>query len=272
MLALSASVGRRGHNDPADVARVQMSLRRAAEITLDDRLHPGPADGLSGDGTEGAIDRFQRRIGLRPDGRIDPGGTTARRLVALLEIGDDLADGKISFPFERSSRYPYLGDGAGMRAFGADRDSGKRAHAGIDLYFPDFTPVLAMADGVVTRGPYPFYLKTFAVEVDHGSFIARYGELAPEAGAFVAVGSRVTKGQQLGRVGVLIKSNGKRLGVPSMMLHLEMFDKTSTGPLTAGASTSARHTNGALFYRRRDLIDPTGIAFGAPLPTNYGRG
>ena len=262
-VTLSSPVGTDAANRADDVEALQRALQRASDLTLDPRLHPGPADGLSGDGTEGAIARLQRRLGFRnPDGRIDPDGTSLRRLNALLTIGE----AELSFPFETSSAWPYVGPGAGMRAFGAWRSGGKRAHAGVDLYFPDFTTVHAIANGVVTRGPEPFYLKTFALEVDHGPFVARYGELAPESTALVSVGDAVARGQALGRVGVLTRSNGKRLGVPSMMLHFEMYDKTQTGALTRAQGTSARHTNGALFYRRRDLIDPMGFLHRAPLP------
>ncbi len=262
-IQLSASVGDGGANKEADVKAVQTALVAAARLTLDDRLDPGPVDGKCGVGTEGALARLQRRISIRtPDARIDPGGYTLLRLNALLSVGDVF----ISFPFKQSSTAPYAGAGAGMRAFGARRSGGSRAHAGIDLYFPDFTPVLALADGTVTRGPYPFYLKTYAVEVDHGAFIARYGEIAPERTPFVQEGHHVTRGQQVGRVGILTKANGRRLGVPSMMLHLEMYDKTETGKLTRAAGTSGRHLNGAPFFRRRDLIDPTGFLVRAPLP------
>ena len=171
----------------------------------------------------------------------------------------------MSFPFSASSTHLYFGPGAGMRAFGARRSGGSRAHAGVDLYFPDFTAVYAVADGTVTRGPYPFYLKTYALEVDHGTFVARYGELAPESDWPVKAGDTVSKGQKVGRVGILTHSNGKRLGVPSMMLHFEMYDKTQTGPLTRAIGTSARHTDRKPFFRRRDLIDPTGFLKRAPL-------
>lgn len=262
-VTISSPVGTTAPNTADDVESIQKALQRASDLTLDPRLHPGPADGLSGDGTEGAIARLQRRFGFRkPDGRIDPDGTSLRRLNALLAIGET----ELSFPFATSSAWPYVGPGAGMRAFGAWRSGGKRAHAGVDLYFPDFTAVHAIADGVVTRGPEPFYLKTFALEVDHGTFVARYGELAPESTAPVSAGDTLTRGQRIGRVGVLKHGDGKRLGVPSMMLHFEMYDMTETGALTRAKGTSARHTNGALFYRRCDLIDPTGFLHRAPLP------
>lgn len=261
---LTASVGTEAHNTEADVESLQRALQRASDLTLDPRLHPGPADGVSGDGTEGAIARLQQRLGFRdPDGRVDPDGRTLRRLNALLAIGE--AD--ISFPFPESASSPYQGPGSGMRAFGAWRSGGTRAHAGVDLYFPDFTPVLALADGEVVRGPDSFYLKTFALEIDHGTFIGRYGELAPETTPPVRKGDTVERGQVLGRIGILTRANGKRLNVPSMMLHFEMYDKTETGPLTRAKGTSARHTNSALFFRRRDLIDPTGFLHRAPFPS-----
>ncbi|WP_412063485.1 M23 family metallopeptidase [Rubrivirga sp. IMCC45206] len=261
-LTLSSSVGAGGANQKADVTALQKALQRASDLTLDPRVHPGPADGASGDGTEGAIARFQSRLGYaRPDARIDPGGNTLRRLNALLAIGET----DLGFPFRKSPTKPYVGPGAGMRSFGWRRSGGARAHAGVDLYFPDFTDVYAVADGTVTRGPYPFYLRTFALEVDHGTFVARYGELAPDATPPVKAGDSVTKGQKVGRVGILTHRNGKRLGVSSMMLHFEMYDKTQTGALTRALGTSARHTNRKPFFRRRDLIDPTGFLRRAPL-------
>jgi len=255
-IELAGSVGTNGLNRSKDVESVQTALRRLADVMFDPPLHPGPADGKSGEGTEGAIESFQRRLGFRkPDARIDPGGTTLARLNAWLVIGDLTP----RYPFATKSTFSFFGSGAGMRAFGSRRDDGARAHAGIDLYFPDFTPVLAMADGIVTRGPYDFYLKTRAIEIDHGPVLARYGELAPEPAPLVKEGDRVRRGQKIGRVGILTRANGTRLGVPSMMLHLETYDKTETGKLTRADGTSARNEHGVPFKRRQDLMDPTAL-------------
>src|SRR6266446_2741483 len=88
------------------------------------------------------------------------------------------------------------------RAFASNRSNGVRAHAGCDLYFENGTWIYAVADGIVTRGPYPFYCETFALEVDHGDFLARYGEI--QAVTAVKEGDRVRAGQQIARVGHLI--------------------------------------------------------------------
>ena len=55
------------------------------------------------------------------------------------------------------------------------------------------------ADGIVVRGPYPFYCETFALEIDHGSFLARYGEI--QSSTDVHAGSTVRAGQAIARVG-----------------------------------------------------------------------
>ena len=67
-------------------------------------------------------------------------------------------------------------------------------HAGCDLYFPQGTSIHAVADGVVTRGPYAFYCETFALEVDHGSFLARYGEI--QGKTEVTAGATIRAGQK----------------------------------------------------------------------------
>ncbi|MEM1054077.1 MAG: peptidoglycan DD-metalloendopeptidase family protein [Bacteroidota bacterium] len=266
---LQSPVGLNTVNREDDVRALQAGLKEAARLTLDDRLGPGLIDGLYGPGTAGAIATMQRRIGMRrPDGRVDPGGSTLGRLNALLAIDKVV----LTFPFAShpEDRFPFRGIDAGPRRFGARRSGGQRAHAGIDLYQPDFTPVLAIAGGTVIGTPSYFYNQTYAVVIDHGPFIAWYGEIAPEDDWFVRDGDQVTAGQQVGRVGILKHSNGHRMNLPSMMLHFEMYDKTQ--PATHGLtqrtrSRSALSEHGVPFYRRKDLIDPTGFIHRATLPS-----
>lgn len=131
----------------------------------------------------------------------------------------------------------------GARRFGSNRVTGRK-HAGIDLYAPAGTTVRAMADGKVIA-VYPFYCETYAIEVNHGSFIARYGEIDKhKANIFVARGSTVKRGEKLGVVGKLVG-----ITVPSNMLHLEMYETTAAGALTVKENPP--------YQRRKDLIDPT---------------
>src|SRR5690606_33689138 len=93
--------------------------------------------------------------------------------------------------------------------------------------------------------------QTDALEVDHGAFIARYGEI--QRGCHLRKGDTVKAGMPIAKVGHLVG-----IVVPSDMLHLELYDKSGTGPLTVNdRAKSRRHTNGRPFYRRSDLMDPT---------------
>ncbi len=155
--------------------------------------------------------------------------------------------GQFSFPFKKLPSADWT---SGARRFGSNRNGGKRAHAGCDLYFPAGTPIHAVADGIVTAGPYPFYAKTFAIEVDHGAFLARYGEVQ-KSGA-VGEGTKVGRGQVIAKVGHLVG-----ISVASDMLHLELYDKSARGSLTVSGAGSKKRGDGVTFQRRQDLIDPT---------------
>ncbi len=131
----------------------------------------------------------------------------------------------------------------GARRFGSNRASGRK-HAGIDLYAPTGTAVRAMADGTVLD-VYEFYCETFVIEIDHGSFIARYGEVDKNRkNIFVVRGDRVARGEKIGLVGKLVG-----IKVPSDMLHLEMYSTNKRSPLTVRENRP--------YQRRDDLMDPT---------------
>lgn len=127
------------------------------------------------------------------------------------------------------------------RRFGASRAKGTRLHAGCDLYAPIGTPVFAVAAGTVLA-VYEFYLSSWAVEVDHGDFIVRYGEVKKEVGPGIAKGAPVMPGVQIGQVGAL-------KGLKLSMLHFEMYAGTAKGALTDRSNPP--------YQRRSDLIDPT---------------
>lgn len=131
----------------------------------------------------------------------------------------------------------------GMKVFGYRRDNGKRRHAAADLYQSQYTPVRAIADGVVLRDRVPFYLGTSVTEVRHGSFVVRYGEIASPSLKPLKVGEEVKAGQV---IGYIKKVNSK--GVYSAMLHFELYSGSGKGPLSTGRG---------VYQRRSDLINPT---------------
>lgn len=244
-------------NEPEDVETIQNMLRLAAMIESQPQLDPGALDGSidadeANDDTVKAIEAFQARFFNNPDGVIGVGKRTWRELIKLLE-GDETttptapvsANGQYFFPFEQ---LPAVNWREGIRRFGAGRSNGKCAHAGCDLYFPVGTTIHAITSGTVTRGPYAFYDGTFALEIDHGAFLARYGEI--QQNALVSTGDHVSPGQPIAKV-------GKLTSITNSMLHLELYDKSAQGPLTVTNSQTKKTANGVPFMRRRDLIDPT---------------
>lgn len=89
-----------------------------------------------------------------------------------------------------------------------------------------------MAAGKIIQPVYPFYLGTFALEVDHGTFVARYGEIKEDTADQFRTGDDVVPGQRLGMVGQL-------QGLSFSMLHLELYTGTHSGPLTDRANEFA---------------------------------
>ncbi len=263
---LFASVGRweRGaRNLQPDVEVVQRLLEAAAQALQAPELDPKGVDGKiarppATSNTVTAIEAFQSRFTSSVDGLIMP---DSQAWHALLDaVGEKPAvpetpnqpdvsnTGEFSFPFPTLPAADWI---RSPRAFASNRNNDLRAHAGCDLYFEKGTWIYAIGDGTVTRGPYPFYCQTFALEVDHGDFLARYGEI--QAKTTVKEGDKVRAGEQIAKVGHLIG-----IRVPSDMLHLELYDKSASGPLTiTDTARSRKRSDGIPFMRRKDLIDPT---------------
>lgn len=258
---INGSVGRwekGAANAKADIETIQKMLALAAIKLNDATLDPGGADGGIAhppkiSGTITAIEAFQKRFMAAPDGVIGVNGRTWKDLTTA--IGSEApTDGAIVdaggffFPFPTLPAFNWT---AAPRSFGANRSGGKRAHAGCDLYFPLGTWIHAIGDGKVVRGPYEFYCQTFAIEVDHGDFIARYGEV--QKSALVKTGDIIKGGQRIAKVGHLVG-----ISVPSDMLHLEIYDKSGSGALTVTTSSaSKKRADGIPYFRRKDLVDPT---------------
>lgn len=124
------------------------------------------------------------------------------------------------------------------RSYGSNRANGRK-HAGCDLYAATGTAVLAMAQGTVIREVYDFYCSTYALEIDHGTFVARYGEILRTPASQFKVGDEVRPGQMIGAVGQLDCYH-------ISMLHMEIY---------AGGFDGALTTNQGSFRRRADLVD-----------------
>src|SRR5262249_34735671 len=75
-----------------------------------------------------------------------------------------------------------------------------RRRAACDLVAPEGTEILAVLPGVVVAGPYAFYHGTYAIEVDHGLYLVRYGEIRGGAEG-VGAGTTVAEGQVIAYVG-----------------------------------------------------------------------
>ena len=247
-----------------DVEVVQRLLETAAQALQAPEVDPKGVDGKiarppATSNTVTAIEAFQSRFTSSVDGLIKPDSQTWHALLdavgekpAVQEPSNqpDLSNnvGEWLFPFPVLPAADWI---RSPRAFASNRNNGLRAHAGCDLYFEKGTWIYAIGDGIVTRGPYPFYCQTFALEVDHGDFLARYGEI--QAKTTVKEGDKVHAGEQIAKVGHLVG-----IQVPSDMLHLELYDKSASGPLTiTDTARSKKRSDGISFMRRKDLIDPT---------------
>jgi murein DD-endopeptidase MepM/ murein hydrolase activator NlpD len=243
---------------------VQRLLEAAAQALQAPQLDPKRVDGKiarppATSNTITAIEAFQSRFTSSVDGLIKPDSQTWHAL--LDAVGEkpgvnepshqpDVPDNArgFFFPFPTLPASDWI---RSPRAFASNRNNGVRAHAGCDFYFEKGTWIYAIGDGTVIRGPYPFYCQTFALEIDHGDFLARYGEI--QAITAVKEGDRVQAGQQIARVGHLVG-----IQVPSDMLHLELYDRSASGPLTiTDTARSKKRSDGIPFMRRKDLIDPT---------------
>lgn len=224
-------------------------VREVQALLNSNGAHPRlGTDGVFGGDTERAVRSFQSSHGLGVDGQV--GRFTWRalnNLYAPTSLPEEaprpapaptpspVVSGASDFCFPLARR-PSPDWTGGARFFGANRSGGKRKHAGCDLLGPRGTTIYAVADGTLIRGPYHFYEGTDAVEIRHGSFIVRYGEILP--GSYTG-GRTVRKGQAICQIG--------RLNSGSSMLHLELYSN--------GASTASL-SGGGVYRRRSDVINP----------------
>ena len=133
--------------------------------------------------------------------------------------------------------------------YGHNRSNGKRSHAGCDIYTQVDEPVYAVKSGTIisseTVSNSPGWGGAGAITVDHGDYIIRYGEVKN----ITQLSGPVVQGQRLAIV------SNTTFYPAQAMLHLEMYNKTATGPLTN--PNSPKKVNGRPIRRRVDSINPT---------------
>jgi hypothetical protein len=142
------------------------------------------------------------------------------------------------------------------------RSNGLRAHAGCDLYFEKGTWIHAIGDGTVTRGPYPFYRQTFALEVDHGDFLARYGEI--QAKTTVKEGDTVLAGEQIATVGTLGRCSSPKRYVALGAVRQECFGTADNHGCGQIKEKIGRHSVYASKGLNRSYCQTQSVAGSAP--------
>ena len=135
------------------------------------------------------------------------GDPTFKQLFTSWKKLDTLAGGAIAIPSDKPVRTAEFTSAFGVRSDPFRR--GAAMHAGIDLAGPSGTPIHATADGVVTTAGWNSGGYGNLVKIDHGRGIeTRYGHLSSMN---VQPGSRVTRGQVIGRMGSTGRSTGSHL-------------------------------------------------------------
>jgi len=135
------------------------------------------------------------------------GDPTFKQLFTSWKKLDTLAGGAIAIPSDKPVKSAEFTSAFGVRADPFRR--GAAMHAGIDLAGPMGTPIYATADGVVVRSGWNSGGYGNLVEIDHGrGIVTRYGHLSSMT---VQPGTRVTRGQVIGRMGSTGRSTGSHL-------------------------------------------------------------
>ena len=171
--------------------------------------------------------------------------------------------------------YDYTNMANRAAPFGKPRST-TRLHAGCDLYGAPGDPIFAIDDGVVDSVS-SYYNDTWQVTVVHEfeikkghKVIARYGEVNKN-NILVSVGDKVTKGQKIAEIGLLIPYVEQPKGEKRGMLHFEMYTGEASGRIkqnieykdmlysdsddekfTCKSDYQIKHK----FQRRKDLINP----------------
>jgi murein DD-endopeptidase MepM/ murein hydrolase activator NlpD len=231
-----------------DVFSIQELLETASVVLKKPDIDPQGVDGKisrppRSSNTVRAIVAFQKLLFGQSDGLVEPKNRTLKKLHSYDKLGErniskppTIPTSGLYFPLAVVPQRTYQ---SGSTRFGARRSKGTRKHAGCDLIATEGTKIYAIDDGTIIRGPYPFYRGTYAIEVKHTRFVARYCEIKGVVSG-LKKGSVIKGGQLIAYVGRMHHSS---------MLHFELYQGSNTGPLTQRSNTP--------YQRREDLLDPT---------------
>jgi murein DD-endopeptidase MepM/ murein hydrolase activator NlpD len=201
-----------------------------------------------------------KRLGLTParvgsaDGVGGPfesaGNPTFRALFNSWKKLDTLQDGVIAIPADKPVRTATFMSGFGYRSDPFNHRSAM--HPGLDLAGPIGTPIYATADGTVARAGWNSGGYGNLVEIDHGRGIStRYGHMSA---ILVREGDRITRGQQIGRMGSTGRSTGSHL-------HYEVrIDGRAVNPMPFMKSTDYV----VAMQRRSGTAPMEALAIGGP--------
>jgi murein DD-endopeptidase MepM/ murein hydrolase activator NlpD len=201
-----------------------------------------------------------KKLGITPaDGSTDgvggpfesAGNATFKALFNSWKKLDQLQDGVIAIPSDK----PIKTNVEFTSGFGVRSDPFRGAvamHPGIDLAGHIGTPIYATADGTVLRAGWNSGGYGNLVEVDHGRGITtRYGHLSA---ILVRPGDRITRGQQVGRMGSTGRSTGSHL-------HYEVrIDGRAVNPIPFMKSTDYV----LAMQRRANAAPMESLAIGGP--------
>ncbi len=164
-------------------------------------------------------------------------------------------------PFVYEMEFPLLGAGAYWSGFGAPRDGGRRSHMGVDIAAPQMTPVVAVADGMVSRINIDSGTAGTYIALDHDDDWSSWylhlnnDHYGTDDGRGIGVrpdleaGDRVTAGEVIGWVG---DSGNAETTEPH--LHFEVH-LPSGEPIDPYDSLLAAEADGAAAF----VIDPTQV-------------
>ena len=135
------------------------------------------------------------------------GDATFKQLFSSWKKLDNISSAAIAVPSDKPVKTAAFTSGYGIRS--DPFRGGAARHAGIDLAAPIGTPIYATADGTVTEASWNSGGYGNLIKLDHGRGIeTRYAHLSS---MLVRPGQRVTRGQQIGRMGSTGRSTGSHL-------------------------------------------------------------